>query len=214
MKLPTLILGAGGHGRVLAETLLATGAGVIGFLDADKSRHNLQVSGRPVLGGEDLLAEYPPLNAFIAIGVGSTSSTEKRRALYERILSQGYEIPVIQHPSAIVSPSATLAEGVQLMAGCIVQGGVTVGANAICNTGAIIDHDCEIGAHSHIATGAVLSGTVKVGEGCHIGAGAVVIQGISIGPGTLIGAGAVVIRDIPAGARVAGVPAKDIQEYP
>lgn len=210
MSLPVLILGAGGHGRVLAEAISASGRKVAGFLDTDLSVQGREFDGVAVLGDDTVLADWPPQRAVITIGIGSTSKTDARRAVYEKAKRNGYAVPVIFHPSALVSNSAELSEGVQIMAGAIVQCRARIGENTICNSGAIVEHDCQIGRDCHISPGVVLSGSVRIGDGCHIGAGAVVIQGICIGRDVTVGAGAVVIRNVGDGETVIGNPAKKL----
>ena len=153
-----------------------------------------------------------PGDVRLVNGVGSTGSTASRRDIYDRFTREGYCFATVIHPSAIVAPEVQIEDGVQIMAGAILQAGSSVGSNAIVNTGAIIDHDCVVGAHAHIAPGAVLSGGVHVGSGAHIGTGACIIQGVSIGAASVVGAGAVVIKDVPPGVTTVGVPAKTIDK--
>lgn len=165
----------------------------------------------PMLGGDEAVESYAPDTVLLANGIGGTSQPHRRRDLFERFKGLGYRFAMVRHPSAIVARDAKLDEGVQLMAGAIVQTGARLGRNVIVNTAASVDHDCSIADHAHIAPGATLSGAVEVGRCTHVGAGAVVIQGRRIGDDVLIGAGAVVVTDIPAGLRVAGVPARELR---
>jgi UDP-perosamine 4-acetyltransferase len=105
-----------------------------------------------------------------------------------------------------------LGEGVQIMAGTVVQPGSKIGDNTILNTRSSVDHDCEIGAHVHIAPGVTLSGGVRVHDDAHIGAGAVLIQGVEVGASSLVAAGSVVIHAVPANTRVAGMPARKLND--
>lgn len=212
MSLPVLVVGAGGHGRVVADALRATGREVLGFLDAAAELEGAQIDGLPVLGDDNLLRSYPPTSVMLANGIGSTLATAARQRLYERLKTSGYEFETVRHPRAIVSLSANLRSGAQIMAGAVLQPGVVIGEDTIINTGALIDHDCMIGAHCHVAPGAVLSGAVRVGDGSHIGTAASVIQGVTIGAGALIAAGAVVVADVPDGARMAGLPARVMEQ--
>ena len=208
MSRPVLVIGAGGHGRVVSDALRAAGRKVLGFLDAAANLEGAQIDGLPVLGNDNLLQDHPPASVMLANGIGSTVTTAARRRLYEQLKASGYEFETVCHPSAIISLSAELVSGAQIMAGAVLQPGVVVGEDTIINTGALIDHDCIVGAHCHVAPGAVLSGAVRVGDGAHIGTAATVIQGVTIGAGALIAAGAVVVADVPDGARMAGVPAR------
>lgn len=207
MSLPILIIGAGGHGRVLADLAFCLGRQVLGFLDRDTQLHGRVIDGIKVLGGDERLIEYPARDVSLVNGLGSIAASDVRREVYIRLKALGYQFEALCHPGAIVGRSVTFAQGVQAMAGSIVQNGARIGENTILNTGAIVEHDCVVGAHSHLAPGAVVCGDVRIGENCHIGVGAVVVQGLSVGDGALVAAGAVVVRDVLSGTRVAGVPA-------
>ncbi len=211
MSLPILVIGAGGHGRVVADALRAAGKKVLGFLDSARHLHGKYVGGLPVLGGDECLQDHPPASVGLANGIGSTTVTAARRQVYERLTAAGFEFETVRHPAAIIAPSVVLSAGAQVMAGAVLQPGVIVGEDTIINTGALVDHDCVIGSHCHLAPGVVLSGTVRVGDGCHIGTAASVIQGITIGPDALIAAGAVVVNDVSAGTRMAGMPARAME---
>lgn len=206
-------LGAGGHGRVVLETLQLVGdVEVVGLLDPRDDLWGTSVLGVPVLGGDDLLGrQYDGGVSRVFIGLAGAADTTPRRRLYEFARGRGCEVISVLHPTAVVSASATIELGAQVLAGAIVGTGAIVHEDAIVNTGALVDHDCDIGAHAHVATGARLAGGVAVGASAHIGAGATVIQGIAIGSGAIVGAGAVVIRDVEAGAVVAGVPARPVE---
>lgn len=208
MSLPVLVIGAGGHGRVVADALRAAGRNVLGFLDPKPGRQGTLVDGFPVLGDDDQLQNYRTDSIRLANGIGSVEGTDARRRIYERLTAAGFQFETVQHPTAIIARTVELSAGAQVMAGVVLQPGVVVGEDSIINTGALVDHDCIIGAHCHIAPGAVLSGSVKVGEGSHIGTAASVIQDIRIGPHAMIAAGAVVIDDVRAGALVSGIPAR------
>lgn len=205
-----LILAAGGHAKVLAGALQRLGRTVVGIVDADPARKGQSLLGVPVLGDDTLLSGYAPDQVELVNGLGSTNHPVARRDLFLRAKARGFRFACVLDPAAVVAPDVILGEGVQILAGAVVQPGTTLGDNCIVNTRSGIDHDCRIGAHSHIAPGATLSGGITVGEGAHIGAGVTIIQGISIGPNAVVGAGAAVIRDVAAGQVVAGVPAVPI----
>lgn len=188
-----VILGTGGHAKVLAEALRAMEKTDIHFAGPED---------------EATLLATDPGTVLLVNGVGSIGDSSKRRVLHERFRNAGFRFFTVIHPSAIVAADAEISEGAQVMAGAILQPGVHVGANAIINTGAIVDHDGIISAHAHVATGARLAGAVTVGTGAHIGAGAIVIQGIDIGANAIVGAGAVVVGSVSTGTVVVGVPAK------
>lgn len=142
-----------------------------------------------------------------ALGMGNN---EARLWWCEKLLKEGFQLPPIIHPKAWVSPSATLAEGVFVGAGAVIQAGAKIGKAALINSNATVEHHGDIGAGAHIGPGAVLAGLAKVGEKSMIGAGAVVRDRIEIGKNATVGAGAAVVQNVPDGITVAGVPAKPI----
>jgi len=209
-----IVLGGGGHARVLIESLQAATAAVIyGILDRDRSRWGKDLCDVPILGGDELLPELVSLgvNSFV-VGLGSAGDNRPRQHLFELALSYHLEPLTIVHPKAVCSRWAELGPGAQLFPGSIVNGGTKLGANVIVNSGAIVEHDCVLCDHVHIATGACLASTVYVGEGAHIGIGASIRQCIHVGRNTIVGAGAVVVRDVPDNVIVAGVPAKILRK--
>jgi len=212
-ELEYVLVGGGGHAAVVLEAIRATGLiDPQGVLDADPARRGGNLSGIPILGGDEAWPELvrQGLRRFVA-AIGSTGDTGLRRRVFERMVSQGGVGLTIRHPTAVVSPSAVLGAGCQVLAGAIVNTGAAIGRNVIVNTGAIVEHDCRIGDHTHLATGCRLAGGVEIGEGTHVGIGATVIQGIRIGRDAVIAAGAVVIRDVADRAVVGGVPAAELE---
>jgi sugar O-acyltransferase (sialic acid O-acetyltransferase NeuD family) len=208
---PLIVLGAGGHAKVLIAALLAGPAKILGIAERAGSDKMSDVLGVPVLGDDSSVLQHAPQDILLVNGVGSTSFTERRQKLFEKFAALGYHFATVLHPTATIASDVRLGEGVQVMAGAIIQPGTTVGDNCILNTKTSIDHDCQIAAHVHIAPGSTISGDTRIGEGTFIGAGAVVIQGIEIGRRCMVAAGAVVIHDLKADARVAGVPAQGMK---
>lgn len=202
MKRSIIILGGGGHARVVIDALRSAGQRILGVIDPKPEVAESLPDGIPLLGPD--LAAARPDHVLLALGVGSTDVGTKnpRPSLYESSKSAGFTFVSFQHPSAILAGNAKFGEGAQIMAGAVLQTGVRLGVNCIINTRASLDHDCQIGDHAHIAPGAVLSGGVIIGDGCHIGTGAIVIHNIRIGAGAMISAGAVITRDVLPGARV------------
>ena len=212
MTIKWVLLGGGGHGRVLLATLRALGweNRLIGIVDPEPVCPALQTWNVPLLGNDECLWTMSPQEIQLLNGLGSAANTTRRKEVYQRFQSRGYGFQTLCHPTAWVADSADLAEGVQVMAGAIVQTGCRLGNNVLINTRAIVDHDCLISEHVHVASGAVLCGDVWIGAGTHIGAGSTVIQGVHIGVNACIGAGSVVVRDIPDETKVVGVPAKEL----
>jgi sugar O-acyltransferase (sialic acid O-acetyltransferase NeuD family) len=205
LELPVIVIGGGGHAKVLLSALLLRHRTVIGFVDLNLELPPLL--GARHLGNDSAVLDHPPASVQLANGVGSISCTTNRRNVYDWLVQKQYCFATVIHPAAVVAPEVQIADGVQVFAGAVVQAGCRLGANVVVNTGARVDHDCVIDSHAHVAPGVTICGGVHVGSGANIGAGATVIQGIRIGAGSLVGAGALVIRDVPQGAKVVGVPA-------
>jgi sugar O-acyltransferase (sialic acid O-acetyltransferase NeuD family) len=198
------ILGASGHGKVIAETALASNWTEVEFYD--RAWPDKQQVGRWAISGDDeaLWAGLTHKDGIV-VGIGDNQT---RFVLLERLRQSGAKLVSIVHPMACVSESARLGPGTVAMAGSIVNADAVVGMGGILNTGCSVDHDCILGAAVHISPGAHLAGDVHVGDRAWIGIGASVRQGVRIGSGVLVGAGAVVVSDVADGLTVIGVPAK------
>lgn len=202
-----VLLGVGGHARSLLGLLAACGLRATGCI-APAAPAEGWPEGCPWLGDDAVLEALDPSELALVNGLGSTGSNTLRRKVFDAAVARGFAFPPIVHPSVLRAEDVTLADGSQVLAGAILQAGVTVGENALLNTGCIVDHDCAIGAHAHLAPGVILSGGVRIGSGVHVGTGAMVIQSVSIGDGAIVGAGAVVLRDVAPGVTVVGNPAR------
>lgn len=207
MNKPIIIIGNGGHASVLIEILLLQKRDILSYT-APREEANLY--GVKYLGTDKIIGEYSPEKVELVLGLGTVSVSTVRRNIFEEMKKLGYTFVTCIHPKSIISPTAVVAEGAQIMAGAIIQSHAQIGENTIINTGAIIEHDCLIGAHVHIAPGTTLSGGVIIGNESHIGTGSSIIQGIEIGKNTLIGAGSVVISNIGTSKKAFGVPAKEV----
>ena len=207
-------LGAGGHAKVVLETLAAMGGfDVVGLLDPRDELTGASVHGVPVLGEDELLGrEYDEGVTHAFIGLAGSGDTRPRRRLFDLARSHGFEIVSAVHPRAFVSPSAVLGDGATILAASVVNTDARLGRNVIVNTGAIVEHDCRIGDHVHVASGARLASGVRVDEGAHIGLGASIVQGLHVGAGSTVGAGAVVVRDVEPGVVTVGVPARVLRQ--
>ncbi|MFC1671528.1 acetyltransferase [Planctomycetota bacterium] len=208
MSTPVIVLGGGGHAKVLVEALVAQGTEILGVVDPCPELANAVILGVRVIGDDGKVLEHSPEEISLVNGVGTTCVTGKRRELFEHFKSTGYRFATVRHPSSVVASDVNVAEGAQIMAGVVIQPGCEIGENSIVNTRVSVDHDCRIGAHVHLAPGVTLSGVVVVGDGSHVGTAAAVIQGIRIGRNCLVAAGAVVVGDVPDGASVVGIPAR------
>lgn len=208
--LALVLLGAGGHAKVLLALLRACGREVLGVCDPVLARSGVgEWQGVPVLGDDHALQRWPAGSVGLVNGLGMTPAQPvARRRLFEHHRAERHVFPALVHPAAWVAPDAQLDAGVQVMAGAIVQPGSRLGANTIVNTRASVDHDARIAAHVHLAPGCVLCGDVQVGEGAFVGAGAVLLPGRCVGARAVVAAGATVVGDVPDGVGVRGVPAR------
>ena len=207
-----LVIGAGGHARVTADALLASGSKVAGFIDADPKLHGTVILGIPVLGGDEVLSEPQFADNALVNGIGGAGDQRRpslRRQIQERLEALGRRFVGTRHPMALVSPFAVVDGTAQLFAASVVQSGAQIGKGAIVNTGAIVEHDSYVGDFTHCAPGSVVCGDVRIDENSHIGAGAVVRQGIHLAGGAIVGAGAVVVRDYEGRGPLCGVPATE-----
>lgn len=192
------IIGASGHGKVVADIAEKNGYDEIVFYDDDLSK--TQCGKWPVVGVTQKTAVREK-NIFIAVGNASI-----RQRLMERFESRHF--PVLIHPHAVIARDAEIGKGSVIMAGAVINPGTKIGRGVIVNTCSSVDHDCVVGDYVHIAVGAHLCGTVSIGNKTWIGAGATVINNVSIYDDCMIGAGAVVIKDIKEKGIYMGIPAK------
>jgi sugar O-acyltransferase (sialic acid O-acetyltransferase NeuD family) len=199
-----VIYGAGGHGKVVADMVLAMGAAeVLGFVDDGAGAAGRTVLGMPVLGAGDWAEREADVAVALAIG-----SNRARRAAAERCQRWGATLLTVVHPRSTVARSAVLAPGVVVMAGAVINPEAFVGEGAIVNTSAVVEHDVVVGAFAHLSPHATTGGAARIGALAHVGLSATVLPGVSVGEGAVVGAGAVVIRDVAPGETVVGIPAK------
>lgn len=206
MNKPIIIIGAGDHASVLLDILLGQRKDVIALTSVNDSRTDLY--NIPIISDETVIHNYAPNTVSLVNGIGSVGSLQLRKSVYDKFKSLGYVFSNVIHESAIISPRAIIEDGVQVLAGAIINNDAIIKFNSIINTKTSVDHGCIIESHVHLAPGCTLSGCVKVGSATHIGTGASIIQGINIGNNVLIGAGSVVIRNIPDNAKAYGNPAR------
>ena len=208
---PLVIVGAGGHGAVVAEAALSAGAwSSISFHD-DRWPQLTRCAGFAVVGDlpalRQRLQSSGPAAFQVVVAIGANAA---RLALTREFLAQGVKLATVVHPTAVLSRSCTLGAGTMVIAGAIVNARSVIGIGCIINTGAIIDHDTEVCAGTHICPRVALAGQVRVGELVTIGIGACVVQGRRIGDRAVVGAGTTVIHDVDADSTVVGNPAREI----
>ena len=208
LKKPVAIVGYSGHAYVIIDILLSSGRLVTAYCDQEAKEFNpyhLDYLGRE----SDVVNKLKKFDFFAC--VGHNGIREKIHTQLSKYL--GNPINAI-HPSAVISASVKIGDGVMIAANATLNPLVEIGKGVICNTSTSIDHECVIGDFSHIAPGVVLCGNVTVGRGSFIGANSVVRQGITIGNNVIIGAGTVVVKDIPDNALVIGNPARQLVKKP
>ena len=206
-----MILGAGGHGRVVLDILLQGATyDVTGFLDNNEEVHGRRVDGVPVLGSIEeltaIVAEHGIDGVIIAIGDNGV-----RRGLSRQVQRLGIELISAVHPTAAIAHNAGLGRNVVVAAGAVVCANCQIGDSVILNTGCIVDHQTMIGEGSHICPGVRIAGRVKVEPGVFVGIGATVVPKVTLGCESIIGAGAVVLHDVQPMATVVGIPARPIK---
>lgn len=207
-----LIFGAGGHGKVVAETARAIGSwNEIMFAD-DAYPEVISVDGYPVIadfsGARSMVGDLT--DVIVAVG-----DNRKRSDLTMQLRLSGFNPVTLVHPAAVVAKSAHIETGTVIFAQAVVQAAARVGSAAIVNTAATVDHDCVVGDGVHLSPGVHLGGEVRVGDNSWLGVGATVINRIAIGRDVTVGAGSCVVGNLPDGVTVVGVPARPIrQEQP
>ncbi len=199
-----LIVGAGGHAKVVADILLSQGMAVGGFLDDDSATWGLNRLNMMVLGGIEMYTHYDLVGLIMGVG-----SNPARQRIVERLGREAQRLWVNAiHPRATVASSVRMGHGVVIAGGAVVNPDSVLGNHTIINTSASVDHDCFIGNYAHLGPGTHLSGGVRVGEGALLGVGVSIAPGCSVGAWAVVGAGAVVVRDIPDHVTAKGVPAR------
>jgi UDP-perosamine 4-acetyltransferase len=203
-----VIIGAGGHAKVVIEALQAAGfPPPLGCIDPQPPTST--VLGVPVLGGDEILERLRAGGAVAA--VVALGGNALRLRIGDRLAAMGFALPAVLHPASQRSPSAVVEEGAVVMARACLGPETRIGRLAIVNTNAVVEHDNIIGAGAHVAPGCALAGNVSIGARALVGVGSAVRPGIVIGEDAVVGAGSAVVRDVPPGARVAGAPAVSLR---
>lgn len=210
MKNTLLLVGAGGHCKVILDLLLKLqGYEIAGIIDL-KKRIGDKVFGVPVVGTDSDLPKFFKKGVTRCfISVGSVGDAWVRVKLYNFVKKIGFILPNLISPETCISSQIILGEGNYIAPGVIINAGARIGNNCILNTGTIIEHDCQIGNFVHLSPGSILSGGVFVGNYSHIGTGSMVIQNLEIGASTVIGAGSVVTKNIRKCMVAYGNPCKE-----
>lgn len=204
MSKKLILIGASGHGKVVADIATKNGYAEIAFLDDNPEVKDC--GGFPVVGTSKDFLRYKQWDFVVAIG--NTSVRQKIQTVLEK---EGLHIASLIHPNAVIADDVRIAEGSVVMAGTVINPGTRIGKGCIVNTCASVDHDCQIGDYTHVSVGAHVAGTVKVGCATWIGAGAIVSNNVEISENCMIGAGAVVVKNITQAGTYIGVPARKVK---
>lgn len=206
-----VVFGAGGHGRVVADAALASGAwrAVLACDRREQLWGSELLPGVTVVSPDALRDLAEPWCLHVAIGDNASRQREAHALLGEQ--ARAARLASVVHPSAAVAVGARIGPGCLLAAQCVVGPLAVLGEGAVVNHGAVVDHDCRVGSWAHVAPGARLGGGVQVGDAALVGAGSTVLRGLTLGAGSTLGAGAVALRDVPDGACWVGVPAQAAQ---
>lgn len=191
-----VIIGASGHGKVIADIALLNGYKDIVFLDDDENIK--ECAGFPVVGKID---DVVSMNGDTIVAIGNAKARERIQAGLENIVT-------LIHPNSIISRRVAIGKGTVVMAGVVINSDVTIGNGCIINTGATVDHDCVIEDFVHVSVGVHVAGTCKIGKGTWIGVGATISNNLNICGNCMVGAGTVVVKNIREVGTYLGVPAK------
>ncbi|SFB47831.1 UDP-perosamine 4-acetyltransferase [Cohnella sp. OV330] len=202
-----IVIGNGGHARVVVDTLLQLNRDIIGFTDIQDGPNIFNLC---YLGDDQRILDYSPDEVELANGIGSARGLNKRRQIFDSFTSKGYKFTQVIHPTAVIGAHVRMGDGVQILANATVQTFGKIGNNSLLNTSAIVEHDCKIGDHCHLAPRSVVCGNVQIGDTTFIGAGAIILPDLSLGNDVIIGAGSVVTKDIIAGSKGYGVPFRSV----
>lgn len=212
MKKKLILVGGGGHAKVVIDAVDQAKYEIVGILDKDNSHLHERINNIEIIGIDSQSEEFLSLGikyAFVAIG--HIGNPRIRNMLFSQLQDKGFEFINIVHRNAILSDSVRMGKGNLIMAGSILNAESCIGSNNIINTGAILEHEVVVKNGVHIAPGTVLAGGSKINDNVFIGAGSTVIQGVSIGKNSIIGAGSVVIHDIPENVVAVGNPVRIIK---
>jgi sugar O-acyltransferase (sialic acid O-acetyltransferase NeuD family) len=210
MKHKLLLIGAGGHCKVVVDLLLRSKEyDVVGIVDL-KERIGDNISGIQVVGTDsDLPAFYKKGIKYCFISIGSIGDPDLRVKSFNSAQKIGFEFPNLIHPSALISSQATMGCGNYIAPKVVINAGSQIANNCIINTGTIVEHDCKVGNFVNLCPGSLLSGRVHIGDYSHIGTGSIVSHGLIIGTRVIIGVGSVVVKNMPNSVISYGNPCKE-----
>ncbi len=195
-----VLIGAGGHAKVVAEAIMASGAyDIVAAIDKNKTTNSYLMNHIPIRSDTTGLTVG---NFIVAIG-----DNQRRRQCFEEFVALGWSPKSIIHSQSIISASVSIGPGVFVGPGAIVHTEARIGANSIVNSGAVVEHDCLVGPHCHIAPGAILGGSVTLGAGAFIGLGSVILPLIEVGDWSVLGAGSTLVRHLESSKTAFGSPA-------
>ena len=205
-----VVIGGGGHAKVLISLLKKLGWEVLGYTDGQDRGF---VLGIPYLGDDRVLAGVLSTHQHCSavIGLGKVDASAARAQLQRDIRALGYDYPVVVSSRAVVNEGVVLGVGTVVLDGAVVNSGTVAGGLCILNTNSTVEHDCRLGDNVHVAPGATVSGGVTIGDDCMIGAGSTIIQGVTVCPSCLIGAGSTVIKDLDIAGVYVGNPARRVR---
>jgi sugar O-acyltransferase (sialic acid O-acetyltransferase NeuD family) len=212
MKEKVVLIGSGGHAKVVADILREMGTyEIIGVTVKDTGSHDT-FCGYPILGGDEVLPKL--INdgvRSVAIGIGGFTDNNLRKRVYTKVKALGFRVVSAIHPRTAISGSASLGEGVVIFPGVIINTEVRVGNNVVIATGSTVDHETTVEDHVLISAGVTIGAYASIREGALIALGAKIVSGIQVGKNALVAAGGVVIENVGENARVFGVPARPRQ---
>jgi sugar O-acyltransferase (sialic acid O-acetyltransferase NeuD family) len=204
----TIILGAGGHSRVVYDILRHDqNIEVVAFVDNTPRGSEETIMGVPVRGDHDVIPEMIE-NENVTGFIIAVRDNEIRSSHFKKLLDMGLEPVSAIHPEAYISKTATIGSGTVVASGVNVSTNVEIGENSIINTGAIVDHETTIGRHAHIAPGSTVAGRVSIDGSTFVGMGSTIRDYVEIGENVTVGAGSVVLEDVPSNVTIAGAPAE------
>jgi len=202
-----VLIGSGGHCRVIIDTAKRLGLNILGIIDIDYNGNKEEILDVPVIGGISTLSELDPKKVSVNVSIGDNFLRAK---YFSMAKAKGFSTPSIISPTSIISEYVKINNGSFINTAAMINAGSEIGENSIINTGAIIEHEVVIGKHCHVCPGVKIGGRVIIGKGSFIGIGTSIIDKVEIGSYAVVGAGSVIIGDVGSHSKVVGVYGKKI----